>query len=61
MYHGLTDVPWFGAFGNHDYGDGDLFATCPERRPLGRVEGQAYASLQVMIRLTLPVPKYYSW
>lgn len=47
VYAGLTDVPWLAAFGNHDFGDGDTHATCPEKRPFARVRGQAYASFQL--------------
>ena len=47
VYEGLTDRPWIAALGNHDLGDGDTYATCPERRPLQTVQGQAYASNQL--------------
>jgi hypothetical protein len=40
-------VPWFAAFGNHDLGDSDLYATCPEKAPRVRIAGQAYASNQL--------------
>lgn len=39
VYDGLRDVPWLAAFGNHDLGNGDRYATCPERRPLASVNG----------------------
>ena len=44
---GLTDVPWFAALGNHDLGDSDLYATCPEKAPRVVIGGQAYASNQL--------------
>ena len=47
VYAGLTDVPWFAAFGNHDLGDSDLYATCPEKAPRVTIGGQAYASNQL--------------
>lgn len=47
VYAGLTDVPWFAAFGNHDLGDSDLYATCPEKAPRVHIGGQAYASNQL--------------
>lgn len=47
MYQGLNDVPWFAAMGNHDLGDSDLYATCPEKAPRVIINGQAYASNQL--------------
>ena len=48
VYNGLTDVHWLASLGNHDFGDGDKFATCPERRPLVKLgDGQAYSSNQL--------------
>jgi len=47
VYANLTDIPWFAAFGNHDLGDSDLYATCPEKKTRVRVGGQAYASNQL--------------
>ena len=47
VYAGITDVPWFAAFGNHDLGDSDLYATCPEKAPRATINGQAYASNQL--------------
>jgi hypothetical protein len=47
VYAGLTDVPWLAAFGNHDLGDSDLYATCPEKAPRVTIGGQAYASNQL--------------
>lgn len=47
VYAGITDVPWFAALGNHDLGDSDLYATCPEKAPRVTIAGQAYASNQL--------------
>ena len=35
------------ALGNHDLGDSDLYATCPEKAPRVTIDGQAYASNQL--------------
>ena len=42
-----TPHPRFAALGNHDLGDSDLFATCPEKAPRVTIAGQAYASNQL--------------
>jgi hypothetical protein len=47
VYEGLSDVPWFAAMGNHDFGDSDLYATCPDKAPRVHIGGQAYASNQL--------------
>mmetsp|Transcript_25667 Transcript_25667/g.59961 ORF Transcript_25667/g.59961 Transcript_25667/m.59961 type:complete len:437 (-) Transcript_25667:396-1706(-) len=47
VYDGLTDVPWFGAMGNHDYGDSDVYATCPWEGSRVNIDGQDYASNQL--------------
>ena len=47
VYDGLHDVPWFAVMGNHDLGDYDLYATCPERSPRVTVASQPYASNQL--------------
>ena len=47
VYSGLHDVPWFAAMGNHDFGDSDAHATCPEKAPRVTIGGQAYASNQL--------------
>jgi hypothetical protein len=47
VYNGLNDVPWFAAMGNHDFGDADVYATCPEKAPRVNISGQAYASNQL--------------
>mmetsp|Transcript_7841 Transcript_7841/g.24544 ORF Transcript_7841/g.24544 Transcript_7841/m.24544 type:complete len:395 (-) Transcript_7841:228-1412(-) len=47
VYDGLHDVPWLAAMGNHDFGDSDVYATCPEKSPRVRVGGQAYSSNQL--------------
>lgn len=47
VYDGLTDVPWFGAMGNHDYGDSDVYATCPWVNSRVNIDGQDYASNQL--------------
>ena len=47
VYEGLIDVPWLAAFGNHDLGDSDLYATCPDKAPRATIKGQAYASNQL--------------
>jgi hypothetical protein len=47
VYQGLNDVPWFAALGNHDLGDSDLYATCPDKKPRVTIGGQAYASNQL--------------
>ncbi|KAJ1458343.1 hypothetical protein M885DRAFT_513479 [Pelagophyceae sp. CCMP2097] len=47
VYSGLTDVPWLAALGNHDLGDGDLYATCPWQAPRVTIDGQAYAANQL--------------
>jgi hypothetical protein len=47
VYTNLSDVPWFAAFGNHDLGDSDLFATCPDKAARVNISGQAYASNQL--------------
>ena len=47
VYQGLNDVPWFAAMGNHDFGDSDVHATCPETSPRATIRGQAYASNQL--------------
>ncbi len=44
---GLTDVPWFGAMGNHDLGDSDIYATCPEKGSRVVIDGQHYGSNQL--------------
>jgi hypothetical protein len=47
VYEGLSDVPWFAAMGTHDFGDSDLYATCPDKAPRVHIGGQAYASNQL--------------
>lgn len=40
----LYGVPWLVTLGNHDLGDDDPYAFCPDVRPLATINGQAYAS-----------------
>ena len=47
VYAGLNDVPWVNAFGNHDHGDGDVYATCPNKKPFAHVDKQGYACNQL--------------
>ena len=47
VYEDLHDVPWFAVMGNHDLGDYDLYATCPEKNPRVSIGTQAYASNQL--------------
>lgn len=47
VYDGLTDIPWFGTFGNHDWGNSDIYSTCPDLAPRVTVDGQDYASNQL--------------
>lgn len=47
VYDGLVDVPWLGAFGNHDWGNSDVYSTCPDLAPRVTIGGQPYASNQL--------------
>ena len=43
----LTDYPWFPTMGNHDFGNADKNALCPEKSPFSVINGQAYGSYQL--------------
>jgi hypothetical protein len=43
----LTDYPWFPTMGNHDFGNADKNALCPEKSPFAVINGQAYGSYQL--------------
>ena len=44
----LTDYPWFPTMGNHDWGNADQWALCPNKAPNKKlINGQYYASNQL--------------
>eukprot|EP00928_Gymnodinium_smaydae_P011736 TRINITY_DN14300_c0_g5_i1.p1 TRINITY_DN14300_c0_g5~~TRINITY_DN14300_c0_g5_i1.p1 ORF type:complete len:662 (-),score=132.00 TRINITY_DN14300_c0_g5_i1:191-2176(-) len=43
----LFEVPWLATMGNHDYGDNDPYAFCPEKAPKAEIAGQPYAGQQL--------------
>ena len=43
----LYKVPWLAVHGNHDLGDGDPHAFCPDVAPKANIEGQNYAGQQL--------------
>jgi len=45
----LYKVPWLASLGNHDFGDDDIYASCPDKQttPMASVGGQPYGSLQM--------------
>jgi hypothetical protein len=42
----LYGIPWLGSLGNHDFGDEDPYAFCPDASPLATFEGQNYGCQQ---------------
>lgn len=42
----IYNVPWLAVLGNHDLGDTDGYAFCPDVKPLAKLQGQSYACQQ---------------
>lgn len=40
-------APWLVTLGNHDYGNSDPYAFCPDVKPQAYIQGQAYAGQQL--------------